>query len=80
MERAHTEGNEHVTVGSTNGFDSCGYEAGKDLSVDTRNTKWQARQHGESTATSSKSHNHKEFEKYMKRKNAKDDREAYQCQ
>lgn len=56
-------------------IDTCGYENEAVLGLDTRNAKWQARQNGISTAAANKSFNHKEHEKYIKRKLQKDDRE-----
>ncbi len=49
-------------------YDSCGYENASTLTVDSRNGKWQARNAGESIAASNKSHNFKDYAKYMKRK------------
>ncbi len=76
MDRAfnHEDEDMHLNGNSNGGFDTCGYEASSVMTVDTRNTKWQARQNGESTATSNKSHNFKEYQKQMKRKNAQMDR------
>ena len=60
-------------------YDSCGYEIDAPLAVDTRNTKWQARQNGQFTAAANKSFNHKDYAKYMKRREAKIDRETQQA-
>ena len=56
-------------------FDSCGYESGMILSVDSRNLKWQAKQNGEYVATANKAHNYKDYAKYMKRRQAKEERQ-----
>lgn len=57
-------------IPSLNGgsYDNCGYESGIIHAVDTRNSKWQARQNGESSAASNKSYNHKDYQKYMKKR------------
>eukprot|EP00347_Sterkiella_histriomuscorum_P007033 403350504 len=62
------------------GFDSCGLEEGIQLSVDSRNLKWQARNNGMSQAAASKSFNHKNMLKYMQRRNDKMEREQHKLQ
>ena len=44
-------------------------------SIDTRNTKYKAKVNHQSTAASSKSYNHKNYMKYMKRRQEKMDRD-----
>ena len=56
-------------------YDNCGYEEGVTLSVDSRNLKWQAKQNGVSSAAANKSYNFKDYQKYMKKRNDKLDRE-----
>lgn len=72
--------NGHASDITTNGipsagYDNCGYDESMILSVDTRNVKWQAKTGGQFVAAANKAHNYKDYAKYMKRREAKLDRE-----
>jgi hypothetical protein len=62
--------------GGGGSYDTCGYDQDVMMSVDTRNTKFQASKNHIDTAASNKSFNYKNYMKYMKRKDAKLDRIA----
>ncbi len=56
-------------------FDACGYEPDSIISVDTRNTKYQARINHNSLASSNKSHNVLQMAKLNSKQQAKEQRE-----
>ena len=62
-------------VSNSDGFDTCGYDDSGIMSIDTRNTKFQARINHVPMAASNKSFNHKDMVKYQKKKGEKEDRD-----
>ena len=59
---------------TSDAFDSCGYEEAS-TSIDTRNSKFQAKVHHTLQAASNKSYNYKDYHKMMLRREAIESRE-----
>ena len=68
MENGHSDTNIFINEIPSASYDMCGYEQDAPLSVDSRNLKWQAKQNGMSSAAANKAHNHKDYAKYMKKR------------
>lgn len=67
--------NGYYDTNGSGGFDNCGYDESTVCSVDTRNTKYQAKVNHLSTAVCNKSFNFKSQIKYLKRRDEKIERE-----